>query len=75
MLEAKIVKQGENKNGPWTLYAIRFDSGKEATTFSRSLYDGARRAKEGGYAVEATLQRTPRGTYELVELTSVDDVA
>jgi hypothetical protein len=49
---AKVAKRGQNDKGPWTLYAVKFSDGREATTFSQSLYDAADEACRDGRLVE-----------------------
>jgi hypothetical protein len=51
---AKIAKTGTNGKGPWTLYAIKFSNGQEATTFSKSMYDAAVELARDGRIVEIT---------------------
>jgi hypothetical protein len=50
---AKIAKRGQSQKGPWTLYAVKLSDGREATTFSESMFKAAQDAARAGYAVDA----------------------
>lgn len=52
---AKVAKEGSNDKGPWTLYAIKFSDGREATTFSKSIYTAAVNFKASGNEVDAVI--------------------
>jgi hypothetical protein len=46
---AKVAKVGST----WTLYVVKFTDGREATTFSESMFKAAQDAARAGYAVDA----------------------
>ena len=52
---AKVAKTGETSKGPWTLYAIKFSDGREATTFSKALYEAADDACRDGRDVDVVI--------------------
>jgi len=54
--QAKVAKTGTNAKGPWTLYAVKFSDGREATTFSESMYEAAVEAARDGKAVDVEIQ-------------------
>jgi len=53
---AKVAKTGENAKGPWTLYAVKFSDGREATTFSKSVFQAAESFAHDGREVEAVIE-------------------
>lgn len=67
VIHAKIAKQGTSEKGPWTLYGISFSNGKEATTFSKSLYQAAQNAMRTGSEIEPIIE-TRNGKPVLIEL-------
>lgn len=53
---AKVAGKGETKTGkPWTLYAVTLSDGREAKTFSSSVYEAAQAAQRAGTTVEVDL--------------------
>ncbi len=52
---AKVAKEGKSAKGPWTLYAVKFSDGREATTFSKSIYEAAVEAFQREINVDATI--------------------
>jgi hypothetical protein len=42
ILEVKVVKEGDNANGHWALYAIEMDEDRSATTIKETLANDAR---------------------------------
>ena len=66
-----MAKQGRSAKGPWTLYAVKFSDGREATTFSKSIYEAAGEAFKRQLPVDVTIEGK-----NLVELAPVfrDDV-
>ncbi len=67
---AKIAKQGQSAKGPWTLYAIKFSDGREATTFSKSLFEAADDACQTGQLVDVEIEETDNKKH-LVTMTAV----
>lgn len=53
----KVAKRGSNDKGPWTLFAVKFSDGTEATTFDEAVAEKAERAHERGIAVRASILR------------------
>jgi len=51
----KIAKEGKSAKGPWTLYAVKFSDGREATTFSKSIYAVAEEAFKRQIAVDVMI--------------------
>lgn len=52
LLKAEVAKEGKNAKGPWTLYALTTDGGQVWNSFSRTVYDHALVAIQGGVPVE-----------------------
>jgi hypothetical protein len=68
---AKIAKEGSNAKGKWTLYAIKFSDGREATTFSKSIFLAAEALKASGNEADAVIEDGERGSKNLLHLTAV----
>lgn len=67
---AKIAKEGRSAKGQWTLYAVKLSDGREATTFSATLFAAAQAAAESGVHVEAHVD-LKNGKLSLVSLEPV----
>lgn len=52
---ARVAKRGQSAKGPWILYAVKFTDGREATTFSKSLFEAAGMALKDGRAVDVDI--------------------
>mgnify|MGYP000219766883 CR=1 FL=1 len=67
---ARIAKTGTGAKGEWTLYAVRFADGREATTFSASAFSAAQDAEAGDYLVDPRMSPGKKeGTWTLESLT------
>jgi ERF superfamily protein len=53
---AKVAKTGTNSKGPWTLYIVKFSDGREASTFSKSMFEAAESAAHDGRAVDVEIE-------------------
>jgi hypothetical protein len=71
VVNAKVASEGVNDKGPWKLYAVKFSDGKEATTFSKSLYQAADEACRDGLEVEPQLAAGKGGKHNLIGLMPV----
>ena len=54
-------KPGQNARGPWLLFTIKFDDGRQGTTFSKTDGEHAERAKDSGALVLPKLVKTDKG--------------
>lgn len=55
------TKTGQGTNGPWTMYLVHFDDGREGSTFEAKLKEFAEGAKTAGTLVLPTFEQ--RGKY------------
>jgi hypothetical protein len=74
VVKAKVAKEGENAKGPWTLYAVKFSDGREATTFSKSLFKAAEEACHSGVGVTVAIDGKNLTTIEPVYQVNPDEV-
>jgi hypothetical protein len=53
---ARKLKAGAGKSGPWTLYGVTLSDGREAATFSDSVFAAAQAAQRSGHPVTVTIE-------------------
>jgi hypothetical protein len=72
VVKVEEARRGTGKKGPWVKYAITFDDGRTASTFSHTLAHSAKGCMESHTPVDVVLDRSTYGL-ELVELKPVVD--
>ena len=57
----KVLKQGSNARGPWTMHAIAFSDGSEGTTFDDKMAAAATRYQQERASVIPTIVPASNG--------------